>query len=91
MTFQLYDFPRNQAAEKPLEIGGDGGDNGGMEARMAVLEQIAKNTEKVLDRMDTRLIRIEDGQKMDFRLLFGALITTTLGLAALMAHGFKWL
>lgn len=27
----------------------------------------------------------------DFRILFGALVTASLGLAALMAHGFKWI
>jgi hypothetical protein len=53
-----------------------------MEARVAVLKEIACNTEKLLDRMDARLIRIEDGQKLDFRVLFTALIATTLGLAA---------
>ena len=29
--------------------------------------------------------------RMDFRLLFGAIVTTTLGLALLIARGFAWL
>ncbi len=76
-----------------------------MEARVAVLEQIATSTEKVLerlekrlervdtrfDRMDDRMDRIENRQIADFRIMFAALITATLGLAGLMAHGFKWL
>jgi hypothetical protein len=77
--------------EDRLPGGGQPPYDGGMEARVAVLEQIARNTEKVLDRMDARLLRIEDEQKADFRILFGALVTVALGLASLIAHGFHWL
>lgn len=38
---------------------------------------------------DVRGIRTE--ARSDFRLMFGALIAATLGLAALMARGFGWL
>ncbi len=62
-----------------------------MEARVAVLEEIARNTKETLGKIDARLIRVEDRQNTDFRILFAAIITATLGLAALMAKGFHWL
>ncbi len=68
-----------------------------MEARVAVLEQIAKNTEKVLERMDarmdrmeTRFDRIEDRQRSDFKWLLGIGMGGTGFLFAVMAHGFHW-
>jgi hypothetical protein len=39
-------------------------------------------------RVDVRDVR--DRQERDFRLLFGALITSVLGLATVMAKGFGW-
>jgi len=77
------------------DFGGRGAD---MEARLAVLEQIAASTKDVLSelRTDIRELRtdmrdLRQDQKSDFRLTFGALITVAIGLAGLMAHGFKWL
>ncbi len=64
---------------------------GGMDARVAVLEEIASSTKETLGRIDARLIRMEDRQSTDFRLLFGALIAVALGLSGLMAKGFHWL
>jgi hypothetical protein len=64
---------------------------GGMEARAAVLEEIASSTKETLGRIDARLIRMEDRQSTDFRLLFAALIAVALGLSGLMAKGFHWL
>jgi len=102
---------RVQNRHNPIESGGGGGDNGGMdvlEPRVAVLEQIASDTRDTLKRMETdtrdalkrietRLDRVDDRHDRDFRLTFGAIITTALGLGALMlgllgvvAHGFKW-
>ncbi|MCE0745506.1 hypothetical protein LWC05_16670 [Acetobacter sicerae] len=77
--------------DKDVVQSGGGGYNGGMETRIAVLEQIAKDTKETLKeiREDQRVMR--SSQERDFRLLFGALISGALGLAALMAHGFKWL
>jgi hypothetical protein len=81
---------------------GNGGDNGSMppelEPRVAVLEQIAKDTKESMGnlRADFVLVRgdvgkLRDNQERDFRLLFGAIIVATLGLAGLMAKGFNWL
>ena len=74
-----------------VEKGGGGGDNGSMDARVAVLEQIAKDTQGVLKEIKADLRAMRTSQAPDFRLLFGAIITVALGLAALMAHGFKWI
>ena len=62
-----------------------------MEARVAKLEiTVDHMREDIRDiKVDLRLMR--DHARTDFRLLFGALITVALGLAALIAHGFKWL
>lgn len=69
-----------------------------MEARVAVLEQVAKDTREALGdiRAELRTIRdrqdgSRDRQERDFRLTWGALIFVALGLAALMAKGFRWL
>lgn len=86
---------------KGLESSGGGGDSTDMEARVAVLEQIAKSTAEVLKeiRGDLKEQRAEAregvaeqrrNQERDFRLTWGGMITIALGLAALMAKGFKW-
>ena len=85
-----YLHPR-AAAQERLRAGGEPPYGGPMEARVAVLEEIARSTKEGLGRIDSRLIRIEDRQNTDFRVIFGALITVALGLAALMAKGFHWL
>ena len=56
---------------------GSGG--GTMEARVARLEASVSHIEKDVAEIKT-----------DLRLLLGAIITTALGLAALMAKGFRW-
>jgi hypothetical protein len=62
----------------------------GMEARVAVLEQIAKDTRDVLTRMDTRLDRMEDRQSSDFKWLFALGLGAMSFIVAVMAHGFRW-
>lgn len=60
-------------------------------ARLAKLESdvghIESNIKDIKD--DTR--EIKKDAKEDFRILFGALIIVTLGLALLLAKGFEWL
>jgi hypothetical protein len=77
----------------------------GMEARIAVLEEIASSTCAVLKeiRDDIRDIRtglrdirgdirsVRDCQDADLRLVFGAPVAVTLGLASLVAEGFHWI
>jgi len=62
-----------------------------VEARLAVLEQIAASTKEILIEMKADIRELRQDQKSDFRITFGALITVAIGLAGLMAHGFKWL
>lgn len=83
-----------------------------MEARVAVLEEIAASTKEALsdlrrelhelrtettrrdDDLRADMIRrtddLRDALERDFRIMFGVLITTALGLAAMMAKGFHW-
>jgi hypothetical protein len=73
-----------------LPYGGELPYPSGMEARMAVLEQIAKDTKDVLTRMDTRMDRMEDRQASDFKWIFGLGLGATSFIVAVMAHGFRW-
>jgi hypothetical protein len=60
------------------------------DVRLAVLEQIAKDTKDVLSEIKQDLKDIRSDQRADFRLLFGCIVTVALGLAGLIAHGFHW-
>jgi hypothetical protein len=69
-----------------------------MEARVAVLEQIARATSASLDRIERRLDVVATDQRSDFRWLLGMMVGATgtvlaamAGLAGVMAHGFHWL
>jgi hypothetical protein len=87
----VHNFPPRHPEPRPPIAGGGGPPQDTlMESRVAVLENIAKSTEGVLKdlREDGRELR--RAQERDFRILFGAIIATALGLAGLMAKGFKW-
>jgi hypothetical protein len=82
----------------PIEDGDQRGYPGDMEARLRVLEEIAAGTKAILAeiRADQRAMRAEiiamdQRRERDFRLAFGAIITTSLGLAYLIAHTAHWL
>lgn len=73
----------------------------GLEARVAVLEEIAVWTKAAIDRLERRLDglednltrridRLEDRQIRDFRWLLGFMVSGFAGLATLMARGFHW-
>jgi hypothetical protein len=69
-----------------------------MEARLRVLEEIAASTKAILAeiRADQRVMRsemtaLDQRRECDFRITFGAIITTSLGLAYLIAHTAHWL
>ena len=55
---------------------------------MAVLEQIAKKTEKVLDRLDSWMEHLEERQSSDVKWLLGMGMAATAFLFGAMAHGF---
>ncbi len=72
-----------------------GGTSGSMEARVAKLEASVEHMQADIAeiRTDFREVRkdIAAIRTVDFRVLFGAIIAATLGLAAVMAHGFHWI
>jgi len=77
--------------DSPLPPGGGGGTFGGMEVRVAKLEASSEHLVRSMDelRADVRDLK-RDGER-DFRILFGAIIAVALGLAWMMAKGFKWM
>jgi hypothetical protein len=69
-----------------------------MEARVAVLEQIARTTTAALERIERRLDAVQAEQRSDFRWLLGIMLggfAAMLGgfgaMLGVMAHGFHWL
>jgi hypothetical protein len=90
-NFTVHDGGRGKLPPAGLEGGGDGPHDGGMEARVAKLEAASEfiRTDIADIKGDIRTLR--DQARTDFRILFGATITTTLALAGLMAKGFGWL
>jgi hypothetical protein len=62
-----------------------------MDARVAVLEQIARTTAASLERIERRLDAVSAEQRSDFRWLLGMMLGTTGALLGVMAHGFHWL
>ncbi|MGP5331968.1 hypothetical protein [Pseudomonas helleri] len=73
--------------------GHTGGNDGGsdLEARVARLETHVEYIRRDLDAIVGDLREHRKETRSDFRILFGALITTALGLAAIMAKGFGWI
>lgn len=72
-----------------------------MEARVAVLEQIAADTRAGQARLEAKVEQlaaevraglngVRDRHERDFRITFAAIIAAALGLAGLMARGFRW-
>lgn len=88
-TRSPYDAP--PAAVPPLTTGGGGGTSDGMEARIARLESDVGHISESIAEVKADVRELRGDLKSDFRILFGALITVAIGLAGLMAHGFKWL
>jgi hypothetical protein len=102
MPNNVLPFPGKPQNDGNVASGGSGPHDPSMEARVAVLEQIAKQTAETLAGIKTDLTSIRtdlktgldatrDRHDRDFRLTFGVIITAALGLAGLMAKGFKWL
>ena len=81
--------------ELALKSAGGGGTFDGMEPRVAKLEAAVEHIEEDVGdiKTDIRGLRgdISTIRTLDFRILFGAIITATLGLALIMAKGFHWL
>ena len=69
-----------------------------MEARVALLERIARTTAASLERIERRMDLVAAAQHNDFLWLLGMMVAATgttlaafLGLLGVMAHGFHWL
>jgi hypothetical protein len=91
-------FSRLRLLERKVEASqtaGGGGTSVGMEARIAKLEASVEHIQADVAeiRTDFREVRkdIAAIRTVDFRALFGTIIAATLGLAAVMAHGFHWI
>ena len=74
-----------------ISSGGGGGGGDMTEARIAKLESDVGHIQSDIGDIKTDIREIKNDQKTDFRVLFGAIIIATLGLAGLMAKGFGWL
>lgn len=74
-------------------IGGPGGPTDGvhLESRVAKLESDVSHISSDISDIKIDIRELRKNSSFDFRLLFGAIITATLGLAYLMARGFHWL
>jgi tetrahydromethanopterin S-methyltransferase subunit F len=71
---------------------GGGSDGGGdMESRVAKLESDAEHIKNTLTDIKYDIRDIKKDARVDFRLIFAAIISVALGLAGLMAKGFHWL
>lgn len=80
-----------QLRVEALEGSSSSGGGGGMEARVAKLESDVENIKETTKDMK---IAIRDvGHKLDraFLITWGGIIIGIIGLAGLMAKGFKWL
>jgi hypothetical protein len=101
----VIDHGAQEVPDIPIEPVGGGRYPGDMEARVAVLEQIALTTaasleriERRLDGFDRRFDTLGAAQRRDFRWLLGMMLSTAgmilaafTGLLGVMAHGFHWL
>lgn len=93
----VFYFPGHEPRDEgpPIDPPGGGGDDGSMEQRVARLEvQVDHLRADVTElKADVRELRrdVTGIRTTDFRILFGAIIAVALGLAGLMAKGFKWL
>ncbi|WP_254920941.1 hypothetical protein [Photorhabdus luminescens] len=82
------DFP---VSSRMKENGGGNSGGGDMESRVAKLESDVEHIKKSIDEVKADVREIKRDARLDFRLLFGAIIAVALGLAGLMAKGFHWI
>jgi hypothetical protein len=98
VKFSGVDHGAQDVPDIPVEPVGGSRYPGDMEARVAVLEQIARTTAASLERIERRMDTIDRcfvglaaEQRSDFRWLLGMMLGTTGTLLGVMARGFHWL
>lgn len=62
-----------------------------MEPRIAKVEASLEYVHETLRDIKSDVREIKLHARTDFRVIFAALIAVAIGLASLMAHGFKWI
>lgn len=78
-------------SEEALKHGGGDGTSDNMEARVAKLEASSEFIQREIADVKSDIRGLRSDARTDFRILFGAIITVAIGLAALMAKGFGWI
>lgn len=79
-----------EAARPVIDLGGSGPHDPGMEARVARLEADVGHIQSDVTEIKGDIRELRKVLDTHFYMLFGALITATLGLATVMAKGFHW-
>jgi hypothetical protein len=76
----------------PGASGGSGGDDGMWQQSVETrLSELRADVQGMRNEMSGEFRSVRDRQERDFRLLFGALIVASLGLAGILATGFGWI
>lgn len=89
---RLAELERLQHLDPPrLKSGSGDGTFDGMEPRVAKLEANVEHIQKDIAEIKTDIRGLRDSLWSHFLIVFGAIIFVALGLAGLMARGFKWL
>ena len=89
MAANYVDFVRKRRARVDAMKGG--GDDCGMAVRVARLESTVEHIQRDIKEIKEDIREFRKDMRVDFRVLFGALIATALSLAGVMAKGFHWL
>ncbi len=78
-----------QAISDRASSGGNGGGSG-LDARVAKVEAAVEHIQSDIAEIKSDIRDLRRDATNDFRILFGALIVSALGIAGLMAKGFRW-
>lgn len=88
---KIYAMSEEALAMVVTRVGGTGPEGPGIDARVAKLEASVDHIHADIKDIKEEVRDIRRVHDRDFRILFGAIVTTTLGLAAVLAKGFHWL
>jgi hypothetical protein len=85
---EMSGVPRNS---DPHGNGGDKSHDGRIEARLARIETTMDYVQRDVGELRTDMREMRREHRSDFRMLFSAIVTMALGMAAMMAKVFNWL